>query len=264
MGSIKHVVKVMKFHSLLRVDKARKRAENYLQVGKEITDILSSILYNKNLVLDKQALIPNKDMPILDIYIANDYGYCGDFNSSVRREILKRPQNDKIIIGKKIVYKDNKTILKIEKDDFENRFIELQHYIEKSLIDMSYSEINIYYNHYYSSTTFGFKKVNVFPIEFTGEYYDGNDFIAETDLQKMLKSLVSFYICYQLKMCECISEAAENLNRNQITRMALDRIEEQEIEERNSMLRKKNEKACFENVENFKKVVQIGDANDWK
>ena len=123
-----------------------------------------------------------------------------------------------------------KTILKIEKDDFENRFIELQHYIEKSLIDMSYSEINIYYNHYYSSTTFGFKRVNVFPIEFTGEYYDGNDFIAETDLQKMLKSLVSFYICYQLKMCECISEAAENLNRNQITRMALDRIEEQEIE----------------------------------
>lgn len=261
MGSIKNVVKVMNFHSLLRVDKARKRAENYLQVGNEITTILSEILYNKNLVLDKQALIPDKSMPILDIYIANDYGYCGDFNSSVRREIMKNPNNDKIIIGKKIVYKDNKTVLKIEKDDFENRFLEIQHYIEKSLIDMSYSEINIYYNHYYSSTTFGFKRVKVFPIEFTGEYYEGNDFVAETDLQKMLKSLVSFYICYQLKMCECISEAAENLNRNQITRMALDRIEEQEIEDRNAMLRRKNEKACFENVENFKKVVQIGDAN---
>lgn len=261
MGSIKNVVKVMNFHSLLRVDKARKRAENYLQVGNEITTILSEILYNKNLVLDKQALIPDKSMPILDIYIANDYGYCGDFNSSVRREIMKNPNNDKIIIGKKIVYKDNRTVLKIEKDDFENRFLEIQHYIEKSLIDMSYSEINIYYNHYYSSTTFGFKRVKVFPIEFTGEYYDGNDFVAETDLQKMLKSLVSFYICYQLKMCECISEAAENLNRNQITRMALDRIEEQEIEDRNAMLRRKNEKACFENVENFKKVVQIGDAN---
>lgn len=263
MGSIKNVVKVMNFHSLLRVDKARKRAENYLQVGKEITEILSSILYNKNLVLDKQVLVPDKDMPILDIYIANDYGYCGDFNSSVRREILKNPNNDKIIIGKKIVYKDNKTVLKIEKDDFEKRFIEIQHYIERSLIDMSYSEINIYYNHYYSSTTFGFKRVKAFPVEFAGEYYEGNDFIAETDLQKMLKSLVSFYICYQLKMCECISEAAENLNRNQITRMALDRIEEQEIEERNAYLRKRNEKACFENVENFKKVVQIGDANDW-
>ena len=262
MGSIKNVVKVMNFHSLLRVDKARKRAENYLQVGNEITTILSEILYNKNLVLDKQALVPDEDMPILDIYIANDYGYCGDFNSSVRRAIMKNSNNDKIIIGKKIVYKDNRTVLKIEKDDFNNRFLEIQHYIEKSLIDMSYSEINIYYNHYYSSTTFGFERIKVFPIDFTGEYYDGNDFVAETDLQKMLKSLVSFYICYQLKMCECISEAAENLNRNQITRMALDRIEEQEIEDRNAMLRKKNEKACFENVENFKKVVQIGDAND--
>ena len=261
MGSIKNVVKVMNFHSLLRVDKARKRAENYLQVGNEITTILSEILYNKNLVLDKQALVPDKDMPVLDIYIANDYGYCGDFNSSVRREIMKNPNNDKIIIGKKIVYKDNKTVLKIEKDDFEKRFLEIQHYIEKSLLDMSYSEINIYYNHYYSSTTFGFKRVKAFPIEFSGEYYEGNDFVAETDLQKMLKSLVSFYICYQLKMCECISEAAENLNRNQITRMALDRIEEQEIEDRNAMLRKRNEKACFENVENFKKVMQIGDVD---
>lgn len=257
MGSIKNVVKVMNFHSLLRVDKARKRAEHYLSVGKEITTILSEILYNKNLVLDKNALVPDPNSPVLDIYIANDYGYCGDFNSSVRREILKNPMNDKIIIGKKIVYKDSNTVMKIEKDSFEERFIEIQHYIEKSLLDMKYSEINIYYNHYYSSTTFAFRRIKVFPIEFTGEYYEGTDFVAETNLQKMLKSLVSFYICYQLKMCECISEAAENLNRNQITRSALDRIEEQEVEARNAMLRKKNEEACFKNVENYKKVAQV-------
>lgn len=259
MGSIKNVVKVMNFHSLLRVDKARKKAENYLKVGNEITTILSEILYNKNLVLDKQVLVPDSDMPVLDIYIANDYGYCGDFNSAVRRAILKNPKSDKIIIGKKIIYNDSKTILKIEKDSFNERFIEIQHYIEKSLLDMSYSEINIYYNHYYTSTSFEFKKIRAFPVEFSGEYYEGNDFVAETDLQKMLKSLVSFYICYQLKMCECISEAAENLNRNQITRMALDRIEEQEEEKRNAMLRRKNEEACFKNVENYKKIVQIGD-----
>ena len=259
MSSIKNVVKVMNFHSLLRVDKARKRAENYLMVGNEITTILSEILYNKNLVLDKQVLVPDPNKPILDIYIANDYGYCGDFNSAVRRAIMKNLAHDKIIIGKKIVYKDSQTVLKIEKDDFNNRFIEIQHYIERALLDMAYSEINIYYNHYYTSTTFAFKKIQVFPLEFSGEYYEGNDFVAETDLQKMLKSLVSFYICYQLKMCECISEAAENLNRNQITRMALDRIEEREEMERNAMLRKRNEEACFKNVENYKKITQIGD-----
>ena len=151
-------------------------------------------------------------------------------------------------------------MLKIEKDDFNLRFVEIQHYIEKSLLDMSYREINIYYNHYYSSTTFAFKKIQAFPIEFKGEYYEGNDFVSETDLKKMLKSLVSFYICYQLKMCECISEAAENLNRNQITRAALDKIEEKEEEERAMALRKKNEEAAFKNVENYKKVVQIGDS----
>ncbi len=261
MSSIKNVVKVMNFHSLLRVDKARKRAEKYLTVGNEITKILTEILYNKNLVLDKQALIPDKNKPILDIYIANDYGYCGDFNSSVRRAIMKNVDNYKIIIGSKIVYKDNKTVLKMEKDLFNEEFSKLQHYIEKSLIDMSYSEINIYYNHYYTSTTFEFKKVNVFPIEFTGEYYSGVDFTAETNLQNMLKSLVSFYICYQLKMCECVSEAAENLNRNQITNMALDKIEEKEEERRNQYLRKRNEEACFKNVENYKKIIQMGDNN---
>ncbi len=261
MSSIKNVVKVMNFHSLLRVDKARKRADKYLTVGKEITKILEEILYNKNLVLDKQALIPDKNKPILDIYVANDYGYCGDFNSAVRRAILQNVNNYKIIIGTKILYKDDKTVLKIEKDLFNEEFSKIQHYIEKSLIDMSYSEINIYYNHYYTSTTFDFKKVNVFPLEFSGDYYSGVDFVAETDLQKMLKSLVSFYVCYQLKMCECISEAAENLNRNQITSMALDKIEEKEIEERNFELRKKNEEACFKNVENYKKIIQIGGNN---
>lgn len=261
MSSIKNVVKVMNFHSLLRVDKARKRAEHFLNVGNEITKILSEILYNKNLILDKQALIPDSTKPILDIYVANDYGYCGNFNSAVRNAILNNPNNYKIIIGKKILYNDNKTILKIEKDDFNNRFLEIQHYVEKSLLNMDYSEINIYYNHYYSSTTFEFKKIKAFPIEFKGEYYEGNDFVAETDLQNMLKSLVSFYICYQLKMCECISEAAENLNRNQITKMALDKIEEREEEEHHAITRAKNEEACLKNVENFKTLMVIGDQN---
>lgn len=261
MSSIKNVVKVMNFHSLLRVDKARKRAEKYLSVGNEITKILSEILYNKNLVLDKKILVPDPKKPILDIYIANDYGYCGDFNSAVRRAIMQNVDNYKIIIGKKIVYKDDKTVLKMEKDLFNEEFIKIQHYVEKSLLDMDYSEINIYYNYYHTSTTFGFKKINVFPIEFGGEYYEGTDFVAETDLQKMLKSLVSFYVCYQLKMCECISEAAENLNRNQITKMALDKIEEKEVEKRAAELREKNEEACFKNVENYKKIIQIGDYN---
>ncbi len=251
---IKNVVKVMNFHSLLRVDKARKTADKYLTVGEEITKILTTILYNKNLVLDKKVLLPDKNNPILDIYIANDYGFCGDFNAAVRRAINKNKDNYKIIIGSKISYKDDKTIIKIDKDNFQQDFYKIENYIDKSLIDMTYSEINVYYNHYYSSTSFEFKKINLFPLEFNGEYYEGKDFVAETDLDLMIKSLVSFYICYQLKMCECISEAAENMERNQITRMALDKIEELEEEERNEEFRKKTEIAVKKNVENYKKM----------
>ena len=244
----------MNFHSLLRVDKARKTADKYLTVGEEITKILTTILYNKNLVLDKKVLLPDKNNPILDIYIANDYGFCGDFNAAVRRAINKNKDNYKIIIGSKISYKDDKTIIKIDKDNFQQDFYKIENYIDKSLIDMTYSEINVYYNHYYSSTSFEFKKINLFPLEFNGEYYEGKDFVAETDLNLMIKSLVSFYICYQLKMCECISEAAENMERNQITRMALDKIEELEEEERNEEFRKKTEIAVKKNVENYKKM----------
>ncbi len=251
---IKNVVKVMNFHSLLRVDKARKTADKYLTVGEEITKILETILYNKNLVLDKKVLLPDKNNPILDIYIANDYGFCGDFNAAVRRAINKNKDNYKIIIGSKISYKDDKTVIKIDKDNFLEDFYKIENYIDKSLIDMTYSEINVYYNHYYSSTSFEFKKINLFPLEFNGEYYEGKDFVAETDLDLMIKSLVSFYICYQLKMCECISEAAENMERNQITRMALDKIEEIEEEERNEEFRKKTEIAVKKNVDNYKKM----------
>ena len=254
---IKNVVKVMNFHSLLRVDKARKTADKYLTVGEEITKILTTILYNKNLVLDKKVLLPDKNNPILDIYIANDYGFCGDFNAAVRRAINKNLDNYKIIIGSKISYKDDKTVIKINKDNFQQDFYKIENYIDKSLIDMTYSEINVYYNHYYSSTSFEFKKINLFPLEFNGEYYEGKDFVAETDLDLMIKSLVSFYICYQLKMCECISEAAENMERNQITRMALDKIEELEKEERNEEFRKKTEIAVKKNIDNYKKMQML-------
>ena len=56
---------------------------------KEITDILSRIIYNKNLILDKKILTPEQDKPEFNIYIANDYGFCGNFNSEVSRRIKK-------------------------------------------------------------------------------------------------------------------------------------------------------------------------------
>ena len=251
---IKNVVKVMNFHSLLRVDASKREAEAYRNVGEEITKIIKNIVYNKNLVLDKKVITPDPKMDKLNIYIANDYGFCGNFNSQVARQIKQDKNDYKIIIGKKIIYHDDKTILKIEKDKFYKKFNKIEKAVNDAINNGTYSEINLYYNHYNSSTSFEFKKLTLFPINFDGEYDTKNDFVIETDITSMLYSLLTFYIMYELKMCECISRAAENVIRNQITREALDKIDEIEIEQANELRKNKKEKLVKKTVENFKKI----------
>lgn len=255
MAKIKNVVKVMNFQALLRMDKALKQGDKYHDVGKEITDILSKIMYNKNLILDKKILEPNPEKPELNIYIANDYGFCGNFNSEVGRRVRKDVGAHKIIIGKKIVYNGDDVLLKINKDDFFKRFNEIEECIENALRSMNYSKINVFYNHYYSLSSFEFLKIQLFPVEFKGEYYEGEDFVTETDINGLLSSLLSFYICYELKMCECISYAAENVLRSQITSSAMEKLEEKEKEQRYEELKKRKQKSVLKSVENFKRIA---------
>ena len=144
MAKIKNVVKVMNFQALLRMDKALKKADKFHDVGKEITDILARIMYNKNLMLDKKILEPDPMKPELNIYIANDYGFCGNFNSEVSKRIRKDKDAKKIIIGKKIVFTDDTVILKIGKDQFIDRFGEIQEIVEDAIRSMQYSRINVY------------------------------------------------------------------------------------------------------------------------
>lgn len=258
---IKNVVKVMNFHSLLRVDASKREAESYRNVGDEITKIIKTIVYNKNLVLDKKVIMPNPNNSKLNIYIANDYGFCGNFNSQIAGQIRQDKDDYKIIIGKKIIYNDGKTILKINKDDFKKELKRIEKTIDEAVRNSSYSEINLYYNHYNSSTSFEFRKLTLFPINFDGEYDTKNDFVIETDITSMLYSLLTFYIMYELKMCECISRAAENVLRNQITSEALDKIEEIEIEEENKIRKEKKSKLITKTVENYKKISSREEEN---
>jgi F0F1-type ATP synthase gamma subunit len=197
----------------------------------------------------------------LNIYIANDYGFCGNFNSQIGRQIKKDIDDYKIIIGSKIVYKDDKTILKMDKDNFYNEFDKIEDTIDSAIRNSTYSEINLYYNHYNSSTSFEFRKLTLFPIEFDGEYDTKNDFVIETDITSMLHSLLTFYILYELRMCECISRAAENVLRNQITTEAIDKIEEIEMERKNEKRREMKSKLVKKTVENFKKVSSREEEN---
>lgn len=256
---IKKIVKVMNFQTLLRINSAKKKAEIYQDVGKEVTDIISEIVYNKNIVLDKNVLIADPSKPKLNIYIANDYGFCGNFNSSIRHQINKDSDAYKIIVGKKITYKDDKTLIKIDKDSFKEHLQEIEETINNGLKEQKYSQINLYYNHYYSYTQFGFVGLQLFPLEFKGEYYEGHDYVSETDIPSLLQGLISFYISYQIKMAEEVSVASENVLRKQITDMALDRIEVIEEENRHQINKNKLSKSVLKNVENYKRVLEGDD-----
>lgn len=253
--SLTKVVKVMNFHSLLKVDNAKAKADELRNVSTELTNLIQRIIYNKNLVLDKNVLIPNTNNPKLSIYIANDLGFCGNFNAVINEQILKDKDNYKIIIGKQIKYRDDLTVLAIDKKDFYDDFKKIEDIIRDAILNLTYSEINVYYNHYYNSTTFDFVKAQVFPVEFNGTYYEGEDFVVETDIHRMLSNMLSFYICYELKMYEKNCFAAENLKRSILTKLSLDRLKEIEIENKAEEMRRRKEKTILKTVENFKKTT---------
>jgi len=100
---IKKVVQVMNFHSLLRVDSSKKNAEKYFEYEKALNNFVDNILKNRNLILDKKALKFDKNAKPLNIYIGNDLGFCGNFNSNVKQVSINDEDCDKIIIGKKIM-----------------------------------------------------------------------------------------------------------------------------------------------------------------
>ena len=65
--SIRNVVKVMNFHSLIRVDKAKRQADKYLMMEDQLYAMMEAIVNNRNLILDKKIFRVNEDAPKINI-----------------------------------------------------------------------------------------------------------------------------------------------------------------------------------------------------
>ena len=66
--------------------------------------------------------------------------------------------------------------------------------------------------------------------------------------------MLSFYICYELKMYEKNCFAAENIKRSVITKLSLDKLKSAYEIEKAEELRKVKEQIILKTVENFKKT----------
>lgn len=253
---IKSVVKVMNFHSLLKVDKAKKKAEKYFAYEKGLTDFVDNILNNRNLILDKKILKLDKKQKPLNIYIGNDLGFCGNFNSNVNNEALKDTQSNKIIIGKKILTGKENVLLALTKDDYLQNTKQIEDLIYEKIINSQISEINLIYNHYYNVSKIELVKRKILPIE--EEVYKTKshkeDFAIEGDINDILLNVIVMYLAYEIRVATENSYASENVARQMLTKESLKKIDEIEEEDLMEYRKEKNAKSFKKVIENFIKL----------
>ena len=153
----------MNFHSLLRVDKSREKAKKYLAVETVLMDMIDNIVNNRNIVLDYNTLRVKESMPVLNIYLGSDMGFCANLNTLVNCEMEYEDENTKqIIIGRKIRPNDKERILlHLTREEYEQDNTKAMQILEDAIRGLQYSKINIIYNHYYNSTQVELQKKQI-------------------------------------------------------------------------------------------------------
>lgn len=254
MANIKNVVKVMNFHSLLRVDKAKRKADNYKVLEEEILSFMNKVLNNKNLNLDKRLITSKPDGKIVNFYIGNDLGFCGNFNSSVKHVAEEDKGVIKIVVGEKIFMNKDDVALNIAKEDFYNDFKKIEDIIKPLLINRRIKEINAIFNRYYNVNNIKLEKKKLFPLEFD-DSKNTEDFVIETDASSMFEDLLLFYIECELQIIEYNSWAAENIMRQNLTSESLKKIDEIEEEKQKQVRKEKKYKAFKKQMANYRKGI---------
>lgn len=257
--SIKNVVKVMNFHSLLRVDKSRNKAKKYTAVEKVLTDMIDNIVNNRNITLDFNTLKVKEESPVLSIYIGSDMGFCNNLNSLVNRVLGAEKNGEQIIVGRKIrpVRKET-VIIQQTREEYDQDNTQVMDQLEAAIRGKKYSKIMLIYNHYYNSTQVQLEQKQVFPIEkreHEGKQYR-EDFTWEGDINKLLEDLVVLYIKYSMEIAAAASFAAENISRQNVTTESLHRIDDREAEAAMQKRKAEKDKQFAKVLDNFTKLRQ--------
>lgn len=255
------IVKVMNFHSLIRVDAARRKADQYILFEKEVFEIMDMMVNNRNFILDKRLWNMDETGPPLNIYFGSDYGFCGSINFQINNALKEDVGGEKVIIGKKIHTDNPGVLLKLEREEFSSRYPEIRRLIENSIIGHRNSEINLIYHHFNNTSSIEMKKKRIFPIDIAGngrgKYKE--DYYVEGDPNKIFLNLITSYINYEVKAASVNCFASENIIRQNSTRESLKRIDELELENRIHERKLRLAKEFSEVIENYIKKKVRGD-----
>lgn len=238
--SVRNVVKVMNFHALLRVNNARRKVDKAFNYERELKYIIATIVNNRIFNQENLSLEFSKNEKELNVYIGSDLGFCSSFNADVMNYLKQdTPENDKIIIGKRVYWEVENLKLYIDKEKFNEHTDEIFDIVLDGIINKRYSKINIIYIHYYNLNKQEIVKRTILPFDFGGDILDEeekreinklDDFVIEGDLSYILLNLVSLYVANEIKIAEAWSWASENVERQVFTNESLKKIDEREEE----------------------------------
>ncbi len=260
---IKNVVRVMNFHSLLRVDSSKKKAEKYFEYEEYLNDFVNNILNNRNFILDKRIIGYKKGKKVLNVYIGNDLGFCGSFNSNVNGVAREDIEEDKIIIGKKIMQNKENVVLAITKEEYKQNISQIENILYEGLTKLIYREINIIYNHYYNITDIKLIKKRLLPLENKNLSSEEKklykeDFVIEGDINEILTNIIVMYLLYEIRIATENSYASENIMRQSITSQSLKKIDEIEKEQRLERRKRVSNRNFKKIIENFNQLKNKG------
>lgn len=254
MSNIRSVVKVMNFHSLLRVDKSRTEAKKLNSLEDVLVDMIDNIVNNRNIMLDHKTLWISQDKPVLNLYIGSDMGFCNNLNSLVKRQLEAEEDNSKnIVIGRKIRQRDDeKQLLFLTREEYDEDDSKVMNILESGIRNREYSSINLIYNHYHNSTNTELVNKQIFPIkkkpkEEWGDNDYREDFTFEGEVDDLLTELIVLYVKYSVRIAMAGSYASENISRQNVTTESLHKIDERD-EERQMALRRENRDKQFTRV----------------
>lgn len=261
--SIKSVVKVMNFHSLLRVDKSRSKAKKFTAMEEVLTDMIDNILNNRNIVLDFATLRVKEDKPVLNIYMGSDMGFCSNLNSLVNHVMDAEEENAKqIIIGRKIkAGEHSRLLLHQTREEYEQDNTGVMDIIESGIRQLAYSKVTIIYNHYYNSSLVELEQKQIFPLEKKNEKESGErcykeDFSYEGNINELLENLVVLYMKYSIEIAAAASYAAENISRQNVTTESMHKIADREEEFAMQERKVKSGKQFAKVLDNYTKLKQ--------
>ena len=251
----KLIVKVMNFHSLIRVDAAKRQATKYMQMEKEVSDIIDMIVNNRNFILDKTLFALDETKPALNIYFGSDFGFCGSINFAINKKIAEDTEGVQVLVGRKLRSGREENVLKINRDEFLTRYNEIEALLSDGIKNKSFSEINVIYYQYNNISSIELTEKKIFPYDIKKHGNDSykEDYYVEGDMNTILTNLITSFLNYEVKIAAVSSFASENIFRQNSTSESLKKIEEIESEQLTELRKEKTQKEFKKVIDSYKK-----------